>query len=55
MTVEFLLEFDDFHDHSHSTVGLFTKHLKKTDSPAAMETSRDSWMNSTVKQLKNDE
>lgn len=45
-----LLEFDALHDHSHCTTGLFARHRRKTDSPAATCTSRDNCTNSTVKE-----
>lgn len=44
-----LLEFDALHDHSHCTTGLFAKHRRKTDSPAATCTPRDNCTNSTIK------
>lgn len=44
------LEFEAFQDHSHCTTGLFTRHLRSTDSPDATWIPLDNCTNSTVKQ-----
>lgn len=44
------LEFEAFQDHSHCTTGLFTRHLRSTDSPDATWIPLDNCTNSTVKE-----
>lgn len=43
------LEFEAFQDHSHCTTGLFTRHLRSTDSPDATWIPLDNCTNSTAK------
>lgn len=43
------LELDALQDHSHCTTGLFTRHLRSTDSPGATWIPLDNCTNSTAK------